>query len=373
MPRPRATAPPVTEDTRDPKTAAGTMLTNALEYGARGWPVLPLRGKRPAIAKRHGGRGVHDATTDEATIRTWWEKNPDANIGIATGADSGLIVLDVDGPEGEATMHKIVAEHGPLPDTPAVQTSRGAHYYFKHPNGRVRNFTGRLAGLDIKGDGGYIVAPPSRHPKTQSQYQWAGKYRPDCVPVAEPPTWLLELIQDPLRERSSVDGEAVNRQSAYGEAALECELVTLSSTSTGQRNCALNRAAFSLGQLVAAGALNQHCVETALKAAAASIGLSDEEIQPTISSGLKAGLLMPRSTTTTNSVADTAAIVLHPGDPLTSARAFLQRHYSRDGTVLLHHHAGNFFAWSGTHYPEADIAAIRAELYRLLDGAVWCV
>ena len=83
-----------------------TMLAAALAYAARGWPVFPLkpRDKVPAIPKTEGGSGFYDATTDPAVIRRWWERWPDANVGLATGAAAGFVVLDVDGPEGEASL-----------------------------------------------------------------------------------------------------------------------------------------------------------------------------------------------------------------------------------------------------------------------------
>jgi putative DNA primase/helicase len=136
-------------------------------------------GKHPRTA-----HGVKDATTDEAQIRTWWERWPEANIGIATGAKSGLVVVDVDGPKGEAALKGLGLELSP---TLAVLTGRGRHLWFAGPNGAP---TKTLApGLDVRGDGAYVVVPPSLH-FTGRHYEYSG-----LDPVAPIPLQLLELLQ----------------------------------------------------------------------------------------------------------------------------------------------------------------------------------
>lgn len=137
----------------------GNTLAAALEYASRGWRVFPLwpGGKVPLIQEWQ-----HRATTDEATIRAWWARWPNANVAIATGAGSGLVVLDVDGPKGEATLARLEAANGALPPTREVKTPRGRHLYFDHPGGYVPCSAGLVGpGLDVRGDGGYVVAPPS--------------------------------------------------------------------------------------------------------------------------------------------------------------------------------------------------------------------
>jgi len=155
-----------------------TVLEHALRYARRGWrvfPIWPIRNGRCACGTacgRDGGKhpigrlaphGVHDATTAEATITRWWTDTPDANIGIATGAVSGLVVLDVDGEDGEASLAALEREHGPLPATPTVLTGKGRHLYFTYPGVPVPNRVRVAPGLDVRGDGGYVVAPPSTH------------------------------------------------------------------------------------------------------------------------------------------------------------------------------------------------------------------
>ncbi len=157
------------------------VFQRALDYAAKGWAVLPLRpnGKEPLVEG-----GVHAATTDPATIREWWARHPNANIGIALGRASGIVVLDVDDRDA---LRDLIEQHGPLPDTPTVVTARGAHYYFQCPPGGLR--TRRIApGVELRGDGSYVVVPPSVHP-TGKRYEW--ELAPGEVNVAPLPAWLL--------------------------------------------------------------------------------------------------------------------------------------------------------------------------------------
>src|ERR1700758_4094114 len=133
------------------------MLQTALKLAARGlhiFPCAPMR-KIPATA-----RGCKDATTDTVAIQTWWQENPRYNLGIATGAISGIFVVDIDGDgddDGEVELRKLTDQHGALPPTVEVITARGRHLYFKHPAVLVRNSAGKVApGIDVRGDGGFV-------------------------------------------------------------------------------------------------------------------------------------------------------------------------------------------------------------------------
>src|SRR6266446_3353 len=127
----------------------------ARAYLERGLSVIPIEphGKKPLVDWKPFQ--THLATNNE--LRDWFSR--DANIGIVTGAVSGLIVLDVDGQDGVTSL----GEFPTLPTTWRSSTGRGEHYWFKHPGGTVRNFVKKLPGLDLRGDGGYVVVPPSRH------------------------------------------------------------------------------------------------------------------------------------------------------------------------------------------------------------------
>lgn len=165
------------------------LLEAALRYADRGWPVFPCRDKRPLVA-----HGLHDATTDEATIRRWWGTWPTGNVAVVTGAGSGLVVLDVDGDDGADALQQLEREHGELPDTVEALTGRGRHVFFKYPGTAVRNSAGRLGvGLDTRSEGGYVIVSPSRHESGRS-YEWAADRSPDDVRPAELPGWLLALL-----------------------------------------------------------------------------------------------------------------------------------------------------------------------------------
>jgi hypothetical protein len=287
----------------------------AARYADHGWPVLPLHtvhassgcscrdrdcgspGKHPRTR-----RGLLNATTDPDQVRQWWSRWPTANIGVATGTAAGLLVVDVDLPHGPASLVRLEAQHGPLPPTCEQRTgSGGRQLLFAHPGGQVGNRTALEPGIDVRGDGGYVVVPPSLH-ATGERYRWVGR-----LPPAEPPAWLVAHIdRTRVRPRS---GMADSRAAAaanpprdqshhglrrYAAAALQQELSTLAAAVEGTRNATLNRAAFSLGQLVAVGVLDREHVTAELERVAEGIGLGPSEARRTIASGLTAGLEQPR-------------------------------------------------------------------------------
>jgi Bifunctional DNA primase/polymerase, N-terminal/AAA domain/Primase C terminal 1 (PriCT-1) len=201
--------------------ASAPVLAEALTLAARGWPVFPCAGKRPRTA-----HGLHDAATDPVTIERWFEQ-PGANVGVRTGAESGLLVLDVDGEPGGDTLAALEREHGELPSTVECLTGGGGrHLYFSHPGQSVRNSAGKLGtGLDTRGDGGYVVCPPSVHESGQP-YVWGADLGPEDVELAEPPTWLLELLTDPPSRNGSIptDGDTI------GEGSRNAALASLAGT-----------------------------------------------------------------------------------------------------------------------------------------------
>jgi Bifunctional DNA primase/polymerase, N-terminal len=180
-----------------PKAAAGSagirrsdLLRAALEYAARGWPVFPCKqgGKEPLTARGHLG-----ASTDPRRITAWWNRWPDANIGVPTGERSGLLVLDVDHPAG---LNALEAEYGELTATRTHTTGNGGmHHLYRYPGGgerEIRNSVSKLApGLDVRGEGGYVIVPPSA---TTRPYELL-----EDLPPAPPPEWCLETLSQPQR------------------------------------------------------------------------------------------------------------------------------------------------------------------------------
>jgi hypothetical protein len=166
------------------------MLEAALAYAKRGWSVIPLRpnGKQPRI----DWKPYQTRHATEGELRVWWQQWPDANIGIVTGAISGIVVLDSDGSVG----WEVISQQGGITETLKVSTAKGTHLYLKYPGFVVRNFARKLPELDFRGDGGYVVAPPSLHP-SGAAYAWSTD--PDTAPIAEMSAWLLELFEQQKR------------------------------------------------------------------------------------------------------------------------------------------------------------------------------
>ncbi len=229
----------------------------ALRYASWSWKILPLHaanrgrcscrdpecaspGKHPRTA-----HGVHDASRRPEQVRRWWATWPDANVAVATGH---LVVVDVDGEQGHAALVALQTRHGrALPATPWAQTARGRHLYFLAPGLDIPNSSGRIGpGVDVRGAGGYVVAPPSRHASGR-RYRWHGLHGG----IAMLPHWLArELTTQPAINGPSTP-TTVTVPGGYLRAALAGELERITAAPCGTRNDTLNRAAFRLGQLAA--------------------------------------------------------------------------------------------------------------------------
>ncbi|MDQ0340249.1 uncharacterized protein (DUF927 family) [Caldalkalibacillus uzonensis] len=163
-------------------------LKYALKYASLGWSVIPLqpKDKKPIIKS---WMEYQSKRADEQQIKEWWSKWPQANIGVVTGSVSGIVVFDIDGEEGQKSVEE---NNFKLPWTAISNTGKGYHYIFKHPGHEIRNFARRLPGLDFRGDGGYIVAPPSIHPSGR-KYEWSTP--PWDTPPVDMPEWLDDLTK----------------------------------------------------------------------------------------------------------------------------------------------------------------------------------
>jgi hypothetical protein len=279
-----------------------------MAYAHRGWAVFPCHAPTQASACSSGDRacsspakhprtqrGLHDASTRPDVIKRWWRRWPTANVGIRTGAVSHLVVLDIDPPHGgDDSLESLIGDEQPLPPTITVLTgSGGCHLYFTHPGGTVHNSSSTLGpGIDVRGDGGYVIAPPSLH-IAGDPYRWTVSSR-----LAHLPDWLRLLIQPPERPQTEPPptrpGRAASDGTIWARAALAAEVASVASAQEGQRNHTLNRAAFALGQLVAGGHLDQSNVVSSLEAAGLASGLGAKETQRTVASGLRGGQQHPR-------------------------------------------------------------------------------
>ncbi|GGN36801.1 hypothetical protein FHR83_006533 [Actinoplanes campanulatus] len=270
-------------------------LTAALAYARHGIPVLPVHtpdqggvcschrgarcdspGKHPRL--RHG---LSEASTDPHQIRLWWTFWPRANVGLRTGVV--MDVADVDSAEGWHGLRHLLG--GDVPPGPQVRTGGGGRHLWFRPTGcgnRVR----LLPGLDWRGAGGYVLAPPSRH-AAGGDYRWI---RRPAVALPIGPATLLTLIAGPP---PPVREHPVAHPGRYAEAALEAETGRVARAPAGSRNDTLNRAAFALGRLVGAGLLAESTVCRELTAAARHAGLGWAEIRGTLRSGLTAGRRHP--------------------------------------------------------------------------------
>lgn len=166
----------------------------AQRYLARGWSVVPAQGggKRPLVR----WEAFQHRCPSEKEISGWFERWPDANVAIVTGKISDLVVLDVDPQHGgDDSLTDLERRFAPLPETvEAISGGGGRHVYFAHPGDVLRNRVGLAPGIDLRGDGGMIIAPPSVHPSGR-RYEWEVSHHPDDVALAPLPSWLLTLVR----------------------------------------------------------------------------------------------------------------------------------------------------------------------------------
>jgi hypothetical protein len=204
------------------------MLRTAIRLAELGMAIFPCRAGRKEPATSTGYKA---ATTDRKQIERWWHTDPNGNIGLATGAVSGIFVVDVDGGEAEHALAQLEAEHGALPPSVETITARGRHIWFRHPGGTVPNSAGRIAPhIDLRGDGGYVLAPPSVHPSGR-RYTWSVD---GAGQIADAPRWLLNLIA-PL----SVSTATL----PYKPGATNWAHVFMTGVPEGRRNAALTSVA----------------------------------------------------------------------------------------------------------------------------------
>ena len=295
-----------------PDTSENT-LSAALSYAMQGMPVFPCKpDKSPATPN-----GFYDSTIDEEQLRAWWENRPDALIGLRTGKPSGFFVLDVDNGEvGRASLSQLEVKHGPLPETYTVSTpgnqskgkKPGEQLYFRYPEDaeKVKSSVSELgANLDVRGDGGYVIAPPSRG---------YGVVHGSPDDVAEAPGWLVELVRDDSPAQVKDLGEDIPE---------------------GRRNASLTSLA---GSMRLRGAST-----TAILAAL------NEENQVKC----KPPLPWPEVATIARSVGRYA-----PGSLARTDTGNAERLVGRHGHDLKHVYGLGWFVWAGTHWERDETGAV---------------
>ena len=196
-------------------------LAAALALASIGIHVFPCKARAKEPATPHGFK---DATVDPEQIARWRHAEPSRNVAAATGAVSGVFVIDVDGPTAEAELRKL----GDLPETATVFTARGAHRWFEYPDATcIRNSASKLApGVDVRGEGGFVLVPPSIHPSGR-RYRWGES----GTTIAAAPSWLTEKVSAPA--------SGVAAATSPGEWA---DLIA-AGVPEGSRNCTLARLA----------------------------------------------------------------------------------------------------------------------------------
>jgi hypothetical protein len=305
--------------TAEEKSESFTIVHYALDYAKRGWAVFPCnpRNKAPLLGcdKDTAGRavpgtgGLYRATTNEELVHSWWARWPEAMIGVCTGAASGIWAIDPDAPkqpgdpDGRAAWAGLLARHGMVHTHEHLTPGGGKHILFRWDANRpVTNREGNLkgTGINVRGEGGYIIAPPSRRYDGRAY----GIVEPlDFFRFAAAPDWLYELIasaKPALSISKSANAQMCpprGGRRSYVEAALRGECDRVAGT-VHNRNIALNTAALKLGGLVGAGELAEGDAVTALYDAAIACGYVASDGQraamATINSGLMAGIKSPR-------------------------------------------------------------------------------
>ncbi|MCK9185085.1 MAG: phage/plasmid primase, P4 family [Candidatus Cloacimonetes bacterium] len=283
----------------------------AVNYAERKWRVVPLYGILPDGRCSCGrpecdgnAKGKHPritewqekATSDRKKIDYWWGMWPQANVGVMCGQDTGFMVVDVDGPTGEGSLHG-----KEWPKTPKVKTGRGYHYHFKWPklDFKLKNNAGILPGVDVKVGKGQVAMPPSTH-YNGSKYEWV--VSPDECELADAPDWFVAILKEKYAPKSRLEANVKKLEvskkasitSKYAQKAMDDEIAAVALAPEGKRNDQLNTSAFKLASLVASGALDEFEVEHALQRAATRAGLGDTEIEATLKSAFGEGKKHPR-------------------------------------------------------------------------------
>lgn len=275
------------------------LLVSALDYAGAGMRVFLLgRSKRPVAncaACRAAGaehdreacgclmcHGLYAATVAPGRIRAMRAAAPAGLLAVRTGAVSGIVVIDVD-PEHGGQLDPVL-----MPPTALVRTGSGGwHAYYRHPGVPVLNSQSRLGpGIDVRGDGGYVVAPPSIHPRTRQPYRWVGGH-----PVVEMPRALADACCAPPAAAAPSSTRPTSTTPVDGirapGALLAAHLDAVRRAPTGRRRATLYGSARGVARMVAAGALSTADAWAALSDAGRGAGQTEREVRAAILGGFR--------------------------------------------------------------------------------------
>jgi hypothetical protein len=279
----------------------------ALAYGRLGWKVLPLwsvtwpdpleaplctcpRGRECTSPGKHPrlAHGVLEASAVEATILDWWTRWPDANVGVATGSASGIYVIDLDGPRAVEAWKEMLER---IPAGWTSRTGSGVHHVYSLSGSMLPNSAGKLgAGIDTRGENGYIVAPPSVHYRALTRYQWLER-------AGDAPPPLPSLLRSELTPRLATPPQQANitfgDSTSYAMGVLKGAVGRIRQAGEGKRNSTLNDEAFLIGQWVAGGELNPIGVAEVLEQA--STDPDRGKVRSTVRRALVDGAQYPRT------------------------------------------------------------------------------
>ncbi|WP_162559675.1 phage/plasmid primase, P4 family [Methylobacterium radiodurans] len=341
----------------------------AVQHGLSVVPLKP-RSKVPSVP-----HGIDDAISTRMGVRAHARAHQHDNYGLIL--DGEIFAVDVDGPEGEKSLQRLIGRSREFPATVETITARGRQFIFRARPGRpVRSSCGRHGpGIDIKGQRGYVVLPGSVHPLGPTYRSAPGRALGE-IAIAQAPDWLLDLVvRSPDAERVRplteplTQGPDATRTVAYAAAALKSELNALSRATVGKRNSTLNKAAYVLGALCQPGVLDEAEVRARLTETALAVGLTAEATSKTIASGMRAGRLEPRNL---GFLADPGAAqpgaeaVIH--DPVAAKLAELgetdadngHRFARRFRNEVAYVPSHGLLVWNGKIWePAADTAALR--------------
>lgn len=273
-------------DKKDISCVNEMALAEAAEfYVSQGLKIFALAEKDKRPDGRVCPKGFKDATNDLTKVKSAWKRLPNLNIGIVTGKENGIVVVDIDGDVGKKTWRNLIRQHEYKSKTLKITTCKGCHLYFKYPSALrviIKNRVRFVDGIDIRADGGYIVAAPSVHPSGK-KYQVA---RPiDFSELEELPDWLLQLILN----KNSNDDVKTESSAMLQNVPLDIKnaLTAISTTQKGSRHNVLISQSNLIAGKCLQGKLDEEYAKNLILQAALKNGSPEKEILQCIDDAFK--------------------------------------------------------------------------------------